>query len=144
MRRAHAHHAREFDIVVCTDNSLPHLLSDEEISTALGQFLLCTKPGGLVIISMHDYATLERGGTQIKPYAVRYDGTSRYVLFQIWDWRDSLYDLSFYIVHDDGVAKCRQRELQRNRRLDCSCRRRRRSPSMASCCNRSRTWCSAL
>ena len=41
---------------------------------------------------MRDYATLERGGTQIKPYAVRYDGTSRYVLFQVWDWRDSLYD----------------------------------------------------
>jgi len=102
MRRAYAHHAREFDIVLCADNSLPHLLSDEEISTALGQFLLCTKPGGLVILSVRDYATLERGGTQIKPYGVRYDGAVRYVLFQVWDWRGSWYDLSFYVVRDDG------------------------------------------
>ena len=107
MRTAHAHHAREFDVVLCADNSLPHLLSNEEISTALGQFFLCTRPGGLNIISVRDYAKVERGGLQIKPYGIRYDGSARYVLFQVWEWRDPLYDLSFYFVRDDGTGECR-------------------------------------
>ena len=89
------HHAREFDVVLCADNSLPHLLSNEEISAALGQFFLCTRPGGLSIISIRDYATLERGGLQIKPYGVRYDGSVRYVLFQVWEWRDPRMRLEF-------------------------------------------------
>jgi SAM-dependent methyltransferase len=107
MRVAHAHHGLEFDIVLCADNSLPHLLSDDEISGALGQFFLCTKPGGLTVVSVRDYAVLERGGVQIKPYGVRYEGAARYMLFQVWEWRDSLYDLSFYIVRDDGTHECR-------------------------------------
>jgi len=106
MRAAHLHHPNEFDVVLCADNSLPHLLSDQEICAALGEFLLCTKPGGLCIVSVRDYATLERGGVQIKPYGVRVDGKARYVLFQIWTWRDSLYDVSFYIVHDVGGSEC--------------------------------------
>src|SRR5215831_1192147 len=90
----------------CVPTILCLILSDEEISTALGQFLLCTKPGGLVILSVRDYATLERGGTQIKPYGVRYDGAVRYVLFQVWDWRDSFYDLTFYVIRDGGTTEC--------------------------------------
>ncbi|HVR92225.1 MAG TPA: methyltransferase domain-containing protein [Casimicrobiaceae bacterium] len=106
MRGAHLHHAREFDVVLCADNSLPHLLSDQEICASLGEFFLCTKPGGLCIISVRDYATLERGGAQVKPYGVRVHGETRYILFQVWTWRDSLYDVSFYIVHDVGGSDC--------------------------------------
>jgi len=106
MRVAHQHHAREFDVVLCADNSLPHLLSDQEICESLGEFFLCTKPRGLCILSVRDYATLERGGVQVKPYGVRVDGTTRYILFQVWAWRGSLYDVSFYIVHDDGGSEC--------------------------------------
>ena len=106
MRVAHLHHAREFDVVLCADNSLPHLLSDQEIRAALGEFLLCTRPGGLCIVSVRDYATLERGGVQVKPYGVRVEGSARYVLFQVWTWRDAVYDVSFYIVHDVGGSEC--------------------------------------
>lgn len=107
MRAAHTHHAREFDIVLCADNSLPHLLSDEDISGALKQFYLCTRAGGLNIISVRDYAALDQGGVQVKPYGVRRDGAVRYVLFQIWEWRGALYDLSFYFVRDELVGECR-------------------------------------
>jgi SAM-dependent methyltransferase len=107
MRATHAHHAREFDVVLCADNSLPDLLSNEEISTALGQFYLCTKPKGLCIISVRDYDTVERGGAQVKPYGVHYNGSLRYILFQVWEWRGSLSELSFYCVRDDGAGECR-------------------------------------
>jgi SAM-dependent methyltransferase len=106
MRAAHQHHGREFDVVLCADNSLPHLLSDEEIAAAFREFFLCTKPGGLTIVSVRDYDALERGGVQVKPYGVRYDGAARFVLFQVWEWRGPLYDLSFYVVRDDGGSEC--------------------------------------
>jgi SAM-dependent methyltransferase len=106
MREAHRHHAREFDVVLCADNSLPHLLSNEEIAAALREFFLCTKPGGLVVVSVRDYDVLERGGVQVKPHGVRFEGAARYVLFQVWEWRGPLYDMSFYVVRDDGGSEC--------------------------------------
>lgn len=106
MRVAHEHHRRAFDVVLCADNSLPHLLTDGEILQALGQFFACTKPGGLCIVSVRDFAALERGGVQFKPYGVRAEGNVRYALFQVWDWHGSLYDVHFYVVRDDGTDNC--------------------------------------
>ena len=107
MCTAHKHHGRTFDVVLCADNSLPHLLTDGEISLALEQFFACTKPGGICLVSVRDYAALEHGGVQFKPYGVRLEGSTRYILFQVWEWRGSLYDMSLYVVLDDGSANCR-------------------------------------
>jgi len=106
MRVAHKHHGRAFDVVLCADNSLPHLLTDADILRALEQFLACIKPGGLCIVSVRDYAALERGGVQFKPYGVRIEEDARYALFQVWEWHGALYDLDFYVVRDDGAKDC--------------------------------------
>ena len=45
MRHAADHHARQFDVVMSCDNSVPHLLSDGDILTAFRQFHRCTRPG---------------------------------------------------------------------------------------------------
>jgi hypothetical protein len=111
MRNAHGHHARAFDVVLCADNALPHLLTRGEIEVALGELFRCTRPGGLCIVSVRDYAAAERGTTQLKPYGVRREGAVRYVLFQVWEWRGDVYDLSFYVVRDDG-ADCRTTVLR--------------------------------
>jgi SAM-dependent methyltransferase len=103
MRAAYEHHGRrEFDVVVCADNSLPHLLSDDDIAAALGELLRCTRPGGLCIVSLRDYAAVERGVPQVKPYGLHRDGDRRRVLLQVWEWRGALYDLSLYAIDDEG------------------------------------------
>ena len=38
MRGVQDHHGRTFDVVLCADNALPHLLNDDDIARALGQF----------------------------------------------------------------------------------------------------------
>ena len=38
MREAYNHHAAQFDAVISCDNSVPHLLTDNEILTAFKQF----------------------------------------------------------------------------------------------------------
>lgn len=107
MRRACEHHASGFDTVLCVDNALAHLLSDEEILLALRQFHACLRPGGLCVLSVRDYAAMERGGTRFKPYGVRCEGMAKHLLFQVWEWREPLYDLSLYVVHDALGQACR-------------------------------------
>src|SRR5690606_21027908 len=107
MRAAFEQHGRrEFDVVLCADNSLPHLLSDDDIAAAVAEFLRCTRPGGLCIVSLRDYAAVERGVPQVKPYGLHRDGDRRRVLLQTWEWRGALYDLSLYEIDDDaGVCQ---------------------------------------
>jgi hypothetical protein len=31
---------------------------------------------------------------------------TRWILFQLWEWRGSIYDLHFYFVADDGQSSC--------------------------------------
>lgn len=106
MRSAHAHHRAQFDVVLCADNALPHLLTDDEILAALRQFYACTAPGGLCLVSTRDYGKEERGGTRFVPHGVRTDDDARCIVFQVWEWRGDWYDVSLYLVRDRGESGC--------------------------------------
>lgn len=109
MRDAFEAHGRWFDVVIACDNAVAHLLTDADILRAFQELFRCTRPGGLCLVSVRDYAALERGGTQLHPYAVRHDRTTRYVLFQVWEWDGDRYDTTFYIVehreHADATVR---------------------------------------
>ena len=99
MRSVNEHHRRTFDVVLACDNSVPHLLSDTEILTAFRQFHACTKPGGICLISVRDYAGVDlTEKPQFHPYGIREAGGVRYVLFQVWEPSPPLYETTFYIV----------------------------------------------
>ncbi|MBV9774333.1 MAG: class I SAM-dependent methyltransferase [Gemmatimonadetes bacterium] len=100
MREVFDHHGRTFDVVLAADNSVPHLLSDAEILRAFRQFFSCTRPGGVCVVSVRDYAVEERGGTRVVPHGVRVEDGVRYLVFQLWEWRGELYDVSLYLVED--------------------------------------------
>jgi len=117
MRDAHARHGAGFDVLVCCDNSLPHLLRDEDIVAALRQMHLCLRPGGGCVISVRDYAKEERGRNLVKPYAVRVQGDRRFVPFQVWDFDDggAHYDLSFFVVEEDLRSHAARTHVMRSR-----------------------------
>jgi SAM-dependent methyltransferase len=102
MRAAQDHHGRPFDVVIACDNSIPHLLNDDEILHALRQMHGCTRPGGGCLITVRDYDQEERGTGIVKPYGVRHRDGVRYVIFQVWDFEGEVYDLAMYFVADDG------------------------------------------
>ncbi|HMK38806.1 MAG TPA: class I SAM-dependent methyltransferase [Bacteroidota bacterium] len=56
--------AGPFDAVFCMGNTLPHLLHEADVRTALGNFLSLTAPGGLLFLQILNYdrilATRER------------------------------------------------------------------------------------
>src|SRR6516165_9938970 len=55
MRNASNHHQKQFDVVISCDNSITHLLSDDELKSALEQIYLCTRPGGGCLLTVRDY-----------------------------------------------------------------------------------------
>ncbi|MDP2371381.1 class I SAM-dependent methyltransferase [Rhodoferax sp.] len=101
MRQVHAHHGSEFDVVVCADNSLPHLLSNDEIRGALEQMYACAQPGGGCVITVRDYDAEPRGTGILKPYGVRIEGGKRYLPFQVWDFEGPFCNITFFFVEEE-------------------------------------------
>jgi hypothetical protein len=62
---------------------------------------VCTRPGGGCLLTVRDYDREERGTGLIKPFGVREEGRNRYIIFQVWDFKDQVYDLAMYFVVDD-------------------------------------------
>jgi len=98
MRDAFAQHGSDFDVVVSCDNSLPHLLSDQELVAAFREFAACVRVGGGCLVTVRDYEKEERGRNLVKPYGVRIENGHRYLLFQVWDFDGEHYDLTFFFV----------------------------------------------
>lgn len=106
MRDASAHRGRSFDVVLCADNSLPHLTTERDMLLALERMHALTREGGIAIVTLRDYDREPRGGSVMRPYGVRVFDGERRVVFQVWDWRGEHYDLSLYIVDDRGGPQC--------------------------------------
>jgi SAM-dependent methyltransferase len=112
MREAYGHHKKEFDVVIACDNSVPHLLTDEEILLAFQQMYACARPGGGCLITVRDYDKEERSGIQVKPFGIRTEGRARYLVFQVWEFKGLIYDLSMYFVEDRSEPECITRVMR--------------------------------
>jgi SAM-dependent methyltransferase len=106
MRDLSPHHDRQFDLVIACDNSVPHLLSDDDLLIAFREFFKRTRPGGGCLISVRDYEKEECSGVQLKPLGVRSDGETRYCVFQVWEFEGLIYNLSMYFVADRPGIGC--------------------------------------
>jgi SAM-dependent methyltransferase len=115
MRQAHEHHGSGFDVVISCDNSLPHLLTDNDLLVALKEMLACLSAGGGCIVSVRDYETEERGTNIVKPYGVRTEGGKRYLIFQVWDFDGEQYDLAFFFVEEDLASSMVKTHVLRSR-----------------------------
>lgn len=115
MRAAHAHHRRQFDVVISCDNSVCHLLNDNDMLLALRQIYACTRVGGGCLLTVRDYDREARGTVLVKPYGVREEDGKRYLLFQVWDFAGDLYDLAMYFVVDDRRSEQLMTHVMRTR-----------------------------
>jgi SAM-dependent methyltransferase len=105
MRSASAHHEMGFNVVISCDNSLPHLLTDDEIVGALKEMFRCVRPGGGILITVRDYDREERGRNLVKLHGVREQHGKRYLVFQVWDFDGDHYDITMYFIEEDAVSK---------------------------------------
>jgi SAM-dependent methyltransferase len=92
-----------FDAVISIDNSLPHLLSDAEIATALRGFRDVLAPEGLLLLSVRDYSRVDRSVESSHPYGERTRDGKRFRLRQDWRWiAESRYHTTFVIEQHVG------------------------------------------
>jgi len=90
-----------FDAVICIDNALPHLETDDQLLRSAQQAHKKIRSGGLFIGSIRDYdrLVLERPTTQQPSFYS--DGLRRRIVFQVWDWLDERrYRFHLYITRD--------------------------------------------
>ncbi|MGW7312064.1 class I SAM-dependent methyltransferase [Streptomyces sp. NPDC054865] len=92
-----------FDAVVCADNSLPHLLTEQDVRAALTEMRRVLRPDGRLLISTRPYDDLLREHPVSTPPRVhritdRDESGERAVTFQLWHWHDDgeHYDLEHF------------------------------------------------
>ena len=115
MRAAYDHHQAQFDSVISCDNSIPHLLSDQDILKALKQMYACTQAGGGCLLTLRDYDKEERGTGIFKPYGIREDAGKRYFVFQVWDFEGDIYEVSMYFIEEDRQSDSAHTHVMRSR-----------------------------
>lgn len=87
-----------FRAVVACDNAIPHLLSDAEIAGAFTECRRLLEPDGVLLISVRDYASIERRTPDHHPYGSQTVGDSTYSAEQVWRWDGDQYDVTLRIT----------------------------------------------
>jgi SAM-dependent methyltransferase len=92
-----------FDAVIACDNSLPHLLTDEDLLRGVTSMAAKLRPGGVLLASTRDYDDLVRERPGFTPVRV-IGGPPRRVTFQVWDWAADgrTYRVHQFILKQEG------------------------------------------
>lgn len=96
--------ADTFDVVVACDNSIAHCLSDEDLAAAVASMKSRLVPGGMLLLSVRDYAALVEARPRFNNQHVQDRPDGRRVVFQLWDWADDghSYVMHQYLIRQDG------------------------------------------
>ncbi len=97
--------AGTFDVVLSCDNSLPHLLGDDDLSLAARGMWAKLRPGGLLLASIRDYDRLAAERPQSTTPAIHDGPGGKRVTFQLWEWDldTPSYTLRLFILEEaDG------------------------------------------
>jgi glycine/sarcosine N-methyltransferase len=78
----------DFDAVLCMDNALPHLESDEQLFQAATQIRRKLRAGATFMGSIRDYDSLVRERPVVQGPCFYSDQGSRRIVHQVWDWTD--------------------------------------------------------
>lgn len=94
-----------FDIIICMDNALPHMLSRDALAAAIASITGRMKDGGIFVASIRDYDTLLLQKPPYSPPYIHKTENGRRVSFQVWTWEEDRYQLIQYIIDDGDVLQ---------------------------------------
>ena len=97
--------SQQFDIVICMDNALPHMLTRQDLETAIRSISSRVKPGGLFVASIRDYDALLQEKPPYSPPYIHTTEAGRRVSFQTWSWEGNHYRLTQYIIDDEETLQ---------------------------------------
>jgi SAM-dependent methyltransferase len=95
-----------FDVVVCADNALPHLLTPPDMLAGLTSIRRVLAPGGLLVASTRPYDTLRESRPHYSPPWLSQTPEGRAISFQLWHWHPDgeRYDLEHFTLTPDGPS----------------------------------------
>ena len=89
-----------YDIVIAMDNALPHMLTAQDLETALGSIMARVREGGMFVASIRDYDALMKDKPPYSPPYIHKTEMGQRVSFQTWEWEGNHYRLIQYIIED--------------------------------------------
>jgi len=98
-----------YDVVLSFDNSIPHLLDDGSILMAFREAHRVLAPGGQLVISVRDYATVRRGVDSVHRYGRRTRGDRTFDVRQEWVWVDPDHSRTTMVVDEEVGGETRER-----------------------------------
>jgi glycine/sarcosine N-methyltransferase len=111
-----------FEIIISFDNSIPHLLSEADLSLAASNMFQKLKPGGTIMISTRDYNKIVLEKPTGMPPRKIIDEHGERVYLQTWDWnkQGDSYELELFLLKrnshgwDTSSYKTQYRAWQRH------------------------------
>ena len=100
----------EFDALLCLGNSLPHVLTPDELRTTLTDFVACLRPGGLLLIQNRNFdAVLVRRERWMEPQAHR-EGEAEWLFLRFYDFEpDDTLTFNLVTLRRQGAGHWEQR-----------------------------------
>lgn len=101
-----------FDALLCLGNSLPHLLTEEDLRTALADFAACLRPGGVLVLQNLNYdRILARREAWLSPQAHR-KGEDEWLFLRHYEFDpDGLLTFQVVVLQRHGAGEWNQRVL---------------------------------
>jgi glycine/sarcosine N-methyltransferase len=99
-----------FDAVLCLGNSLPHLLTPNDLAAALADFAVCLRPEGLLLIQNRNFdSVLNQGERWMGPQAYR-EGETEWLFLRFYDFEpDGLLTFNVVTLRREGHGNWSQR-----------------------------------
>ena len=94
---------QSFDALLCLGNSLPHLLSADDLQKALVDFATVLKPGGLLIIQNRNFdAVMKTRQRWMEPQSAR-EGDAQWLFLRFYDFEpDGLINFNILTLKRQG------------------------------------------
>lgn len=101
-----------FDIIIAMDNALPHMLTGNDLASAIKSIIEQLKHGGMFVASIRDYDALITVKPPYSPPYIHRTAKGQRVSFQTWSWEGDNYRLIQYIVDDEDTLQVSKYECE--------------------------------
>lgn len=89
-----------FDALLCLGNSLPHVLSEDELLAALRDFAACLRPGGLLILQNRNFDMVMAGLERWMEPQGHHEGDREWIFVRFYDYLpDGLIQFNILTLH---------------------------------------------
>ena len=122
VRRLREQVSGRFDAVISCDNSLPSLLSKEDVDLALENMFELLEPSGLCVISIRSFEEIYAEQKRFNPRHIHEIDGKRLIIFDVWDYLENeilVFNVFYLREQDEGWdVNCRRMVYRRILRDD--------------------------